>query len=69
MLVLLFCSSAALLLLWAFAASFIQCMSALQARIALSVLVHSGTAYLASQACDWAAAFWDSLSGLQLFNL
>ena len=30
----------------------------------LSVLVHSGTAFLASQAHDWAAAPWDSLFGL-----
>ena len=30
----------------------------------LSGLVHSGIACLASQAPDWAAAFWDGLSGL-----
>ena len=30
----------------------------------LSGLVHSGIAYLASQAPDWAVAFWDGLSGL-----
>ena len=30
----------------------------------LSVLVHSGIGCLASQAPDWAVAFWDGLSGL-----
>ena len=30
----------------------------------LSGLVHSGIACLASQAPDWAVAFWDGLSGL-----
>ena len=30
----------------------------------LSRLVHSGIACLASQAPDWAVAFWDGLSGL-----
>ena len=30
----------------------------------LSGLVHSGIACLASQASEWAVAFWDGLSGL-----
>ena len=32
----------------------------------LSGYVHPGIAFLASQASDWAGAFWGSLSGLQL---
>ena len=65
---LLDCSSACLLF-WASAASFYTVHICTALWDSLSGLMHSGIVCLASQAHDWAAAFWDGLSGLWLVNL